>query len=274
MTWIRTRWGVGLAATTAAAIVGLGVATAAFASSGPVTPAGVIAGSSGTTPSGSTGTVTSTTTPSASPTVTVSATGTANGTPDTVTINIGASTTASSASDALSQNNNEMNRLEAILTAAGATPSDLTTSGLSLSPNYGSSDTINGYEADDSLTVTLHNVASAGAVIDAAAGAVGNDVRLDGISFSVSDTSGLLKQARTEAMQVAATEAANLASGAGDTLGPVESITDNEQDTTPPLPVFARAAGAAPSSPVPLQAGSEAVSVNVQVVYTLVPPTS
>ena len=270
MSWIRTKWGVGVAATAVAAIVGLAITTAAFAGSRTATPAG----SSGTTPSGSTGTVTSTTTTPAPPTVTVSATGTANGTPDTVTINIGASTTASSASAALSQNNDEMNRLEGILTAAGATRSDLATSGLGLSPNYDPSGTINGYQADDSLTVTLHNVASAGAVIDAAAGAVGNDVRLDGVSFSVSDNSGLLKQARTEAMQIAATEAANLAGGAGDTLGPVVSITDNEQSTTPPVPVFARAGTAAPASAVPLQAGSEAVSVNVQVVYTVVPPTS
>jgi len=285
MNWIRTRWGVGTLAALMAGIVAVTLTAGVFAGTRPAASAATAApgrvsaaANSGiTVPAGSSGTVTSTTLAGNQPSVTVSATGTANGTPDTVTIDIGASTTAATASDALSQNNTEMTHLEAILTAAGATPSDLETSGLDLNPSYDPSGTVTGYEADDTLTVTLHDVSTAGAVIDAAAGAVGNDVRLNGVSFSVSDTSALSKQARTEAMQMAATEAGNLAAGAGETIGQVLSITDNEQSSPPPVQYFARAAGAvstAPSTPVPLQAGSESVSVNVQVVYALIAPTS
>jgi hypothetical protein len=226
-------------------------------------------GSSGNTGAGNTGAGSGTT--NGVPTVTVTGTGTASGTPDTLTIDIGATTDAATAADALNKNDAEMTTLDHVFTGAGANPSDLQTSDLELNPNYDAAGAITGYEVTDSLTVTLTNLANAGSVIDAAAGAVGNDVRLNGVSFSISDTSSLMKSARSAAIANATAEATDLAVAAGDKLGPALSINDTEDDTpNNPSPIFANAAAkSAAATPVPVQSGSEAVTVSVDVVYEL-----
>ena len=87
------------------------------------------------------------------------------------------------------------------------------------------------------------------------------------MSLSISDTSSLMAQARAEAMTDAKTRAGQLASGANSTLGAIVSITDNTQTSTPPVSYAVGAPEA--SSAVPVQAGSEQLSVSVTVVYQL-----
>jgi hypothetical protein len=202
-------------------------------------------------------------------TIEVTGTGAATGTPDTVTIQIAVSTTASSATTALDQNNSEMKTLEDVLISSGASLSDLQTSNLNLSPNYGAGGAVTNYGAQDDLTVTLHDVGASGVVIDAAAHAVGNDVQIQGISFSISNTSALLKAARLQAMQNAGTEASDLALSAGTSLGAITKITDQEQSVAPPPREFAANLPTAAASAVPVQSGSEQISVQVDVVYSL-----
>ncbi len=205
-------------------------------------------------------------------TVEVTGTGTVTGTPDTLTVQLGVQTKAATATAALDQNNAEMATLQSSLTTAGVATKDLQTSNLSLSPNYDSNGNVTGYVVQDDLSATLRDLSSAGAVIDAAAHSVGNDVQIQGISFSISDTSGLLKQAREQAMQDAAAKAANLATGAGAGLGAVVKVTDQE-NLQSPVPMNFQAMRAAPSAgasaPVPVQAGSQQLSVQVDVVYQL-----
>ena len=203
-------------------------------------------------------------------TIEVTGTGTATGTPDTLTIQLAISTTADNATSALDNNNSEMKALEDVLTGAGVAKSDLQTSNLSLSPNYDSSGTIKSYGVEDNLTVTIRNLSTSGAVIDAAAHAAGNDVQIQGISFSISDTSTLMKTARLQAMQNANAQASDLATGAGSSLGPVIKITDQEQSVNPPPREFGASLPMASSAAaVPVQAGSEQISVQVDVIYAL-----
>jgi uncharacterized protein YggE len=202
--------------------------------------------------------------------VTVTGTATVEGTPDTLTVQLGATTNAPSATGALDENNREVAALEAVLVAEGVAKPDMQTSNLSLQPNVDNSGKVTGYQASDDLTVTVHDLSRAGEIIDAAAHAVGNDVQIDGISFSVSNTSALLATARVEAVRDAQTRAAELAAAAGATLGPVVSIVDQEQQggnvVTPGASFAVHGSGA---TPVPVQGGSEQLSVQVQVVYAL-----
>lgn len=198
-------------------------------------------------------------------TVDVTATGSVVGTPNTLTLTIGVETVAASAAAALDRNDAEMSALQATLFKAGVSKNDVATSNLSISPDYRNNGTISGYDVSDNLTVTLSDLATAGSVIDTAAHAVGNDIRIQGITFSISNTSHLLAEARIQAVRNARTEALDLAAGAGATLGPVEKIIDEEQQqTSPPPPVLTPRAVA-----VPLQAGTETVSVQVEVIYGL-----
>jgi uncharacterized protein len=201
-------------------------------------------------------------------TITVTAAGQASGAPDTLTIQMGITASGATAAGTLDQANSEMNTLDSTFlhyVKAG----DLQTSNLDLNTTYNSSGQVNGYQADEELTITMHDFPLAGQLIDSASHAVGDFGHIDGINFSISNTSDLMAQARAQAMQNAHLEASQIAAGAGVSLGPIKSVTDEEQ---PPsvynYPLYASGA-ALPASSVPLQAGKQSLSVQVQVVYEL-----
>lgn len=196
-------------------------------------------------------------------TVTVTGSGSVEGRPDTVSFQIGVETTDPSASTALDGNDSQVAALESTLASHGVARSGMQTSDLSISANT-SHGVVTGFTVDDDLDVTMHDVAAAGPAIEAAAQSVGNGIQLYGISFSIANDSHLLAVARAEAMANARTEAAQLARGAGTTLGPIRKVTDDENAS--PV-VYGQAA--AFSAAVPIEQGSQPVSVEVTVVYAL-----
>ncbi|MGA2283089.1 MAG: SIMPL domain-containing protein [Candidatus Dormibacteria bacterium] len=203
------------------------------------------------------------------PQITVTGVGDVYGTPDTLNVQMDVSSQASHASAALSQNESETSSLIQTLTGAGVSQSDIQTASLSIEPVYGSDgDQITGYEVDETVAVTLRDLSTAGSVLDAAARSVGDDIRVESMSLSISDTSSLMAQARAEAMTDAKTRASQLASGAGASLGAIVSVTDNTQTSTAPPISYGESVPAA-SPAVPVQAGSEQLSVSVTVVYQL-----
>lgn len=201
------------------------------------------------------------------PTITVTGTGEVEGTPDTATFGIGVSTTEPTAVEALQKNNAQVATLEQSLEHSGVPLKDMQTSWLNLSANTNSKGVVRSFSADDGLTVTMNDLADLGAALDAAVSAVGNDVTLDGISFSVSNQSKLLAAARAQAMQAANTEATQVAAGGGLTLGPIVSITD--QENAGQYVYYNAAAPVSSAGGVPVQAGQQQISVQVTVVYQL-----
>jgi len=207
--------------------------------------------------------------PSSPNTITVTGSGTVVGTPDTVSFQVGVATTATSAVAALELNNTRVAALQAALEAHGVTKKEMQTSGLDIYENTNSSGVVTGFTVDDDLQVTMHQLKDAGAAIDAAAHAAGNGIQLSGITFSISNQSSLLASARARAMENAKTEASQVARGAHDTVGAVLRVTDEENtgSTGVIYPVYASVPGTA--SPVPVQAGTQSVSVQVKVVFAL-----
>ncbi len=260
--WSRLwRPAVLFSATVAVAAAGVGVAIGQSAAS-PTRPA--------TTPGSAARNAAALSTGSGPATVTVVGSGTVTGTPDTLTLSMGVSARAPSATVALDTSSNELQALQRVFIHSGVPAKDLQTSFLQLQPNYSNSGKVTGYEADNQLTITLHPIAKAGEVIDAAAHAVGNDVRIDGISFSISNTTPLLARARAQAVQQAAADAAQLAAAAGTTLGPIVSITDQTGPSGPSGASglqYASASGA--PARVPVETGTEQVNAEVQIVYQL-----
>jgi hypothetical protein len=121
---------------------------------------------------------------------------------------------ATHASDALSQNERETNSLIQTLSGSGVNQSDIQTASLSIDPVYGSDgQSITGYQVDETVAVTLRDLSTAGTVLDAAARSVGDDIRIESMALSISDTSSLMAQARAQAMADAKTKAGQLASG-------------------------------------------------------------
>ncbi|MEO6503374.1 MAG: SIMPL domain-containing protein [Jatrophihabitantaceae bacterium] len=201
-------------------------------------------------------------------TITTRGVGRASGTPDTFTIMIGVSTQGSSAKAALEANNAKSTALLNLLRANGIAAKDLQTRQLSINPTYNDkSATISGYQVDNMVQATSRNIAGAGALIDAAAGVVGNAVRVQQISFSVGEDSALRAQARARAVEQAKAQADQLAKAAGVTLGRIRSIIELTDAGYPISYDMRSAAGAAESAP--LQPGQQELSVSVDLVYDI-----
>ena len=98
------------------------------------------------------------------PTITVTGTGQVEGTPDTATFNIGVTTTAHTAVEALEGNNAQVATLEQSLEQSGVQLKDMQTSWLDLSPNTTSKGRIRSFTADDELTVTMKDLSNLGAL--------------------------------------------------------------------------------------------------------------
>ncbi len=209
--------------------------------------------------------------PTPRPAITVDAVGTVQGTPDTVTVVLGVETGAPKAADALTTNSQKTGSLIKVLKDAGVADKDLTTSALSLNPQYGNYPTIRSYQANNTVTARIHGVDGAGAIVDKAVTAVGDAARLQGVSFSIEDTSSLVSDARRKAVGEAKAKAGTLADAAGVKLGAVRTISESTQRPNPvSFELAARpAGGGAAGSPVPLQAGSQDLAVTVSIVYEI-----
>ena len=209
--------------------------------------------------------------PSASVTRTVSVTGvgTATAAPDTFSFSVDVVTGAPTTAAALAANDARVTALDHALAALRVTRRDLATTSLSVNPTYDGHGNITGYQVDDQVTVTSHQVAHAGAILGAAVAAAGNPGQISALTFSVSNQSAARARARTDAILAAARAARTLARAAGTTVGRVISIVD-EENASPiviPEPVFAAAGVRAPS--VPVSPGTQVISVTVKVVDQL-----
>ncbi len=204
-----------------------------------------------------------------SPTVSVTGTGKVMGTPDTLTVSLACTSTATHASDALANNNALTAKLVMTLVTAGTTPKDIATSNLNIQPTYSNSGRdITGYTVTENVTVTLHDLGKAGSILDAAASSVGDAVRVNGMSLSISDDSALIAAARKQAVADAKARADEIATGAGVTLGSIRTMSEASAPTIWNTP---SASGdlASSAAAVPVAPGQQQLSVSVSVVYTL-----
>lgn len=200
--------------------------------------------------------------------VTVVGHGEAKGRPDTATVQIGVQTQAPDAKDALAQNNQQTAAVQAKLKELGIEDKDIQTSNFNINPTYDNDGRkVSGYAVSNTVSVTIRNIDQAGALLDQVVQAGANSIY--GINFSVSNPEDLLGQARTAAVQNANARATQLAQAGGAAVGEVLVITENV-GSAPPMPMMARAeAGMAADSSVPVQAGEQTLSVDVQVTYAL-----
>jgi uncharacterized protein YggE len=184
-----------------------------------------------------------------------------------VTVSIRVSTSDPHAAAALAHNNTVALAVQQALERDGVAPKDIQTTDLSLQPAYPPSQA--GFEVDDEVSATLHDLARAGSLIDGAVAAAGDAGRLDGVNFSMSDASPLMGAARQQAVAAARIEAAQLAAAAGEHLAGLRSLTDETTQNAPVPYEPNRAAESATSMPVPVQPGTQQLSVAVTAVWNL-----
>jgi uncharacterized protein YggE len=207
---------------------------------------------------------------SAPRTVTVSADGSASGTPDTALVQLGVQTQAAKANDALDLANENAQQLLDALKVSGVEKKDITTTNVSLYPQYSNDGkTITGYQASNTVMVKIRDVAKTGAIMDAAAGVVGDEITLQGVSFVIDDTGALRDAARQDAVSKAKTQADQLAAAAGLKVGKVLALTEGSAASTPPIAYPAAGGARDAAESVPIEPGQQQLDVTVTVVYEL-----
>ena len=93
---------------------------------------------------------------------------------------------------------------------------DITTTNVFVYPQYGNDGRqITGYEAGNTVSVKIRDIENAGTIIDATAGVVGDEIVLEGVSFTIDDTGALREAAREDALANAKTQADQLATASG-----------------------------------------------------------
>ncbi|MBN9599490.1 MAG: SIMPL domain-containing protein [Afipia sp.] len=189
--------------------------------------------------------------------------------PDLAQIDGGVTTTAKTAREASEANNKTMGVVLLALKNAGIAEKDFQTSRLSLQPETstrtsGGPTQIIGYRASNRVTVTIRDTGKLANVIDTLVGNGANDI--SGISFSVSNTSKLLDEARVEALADARRKAEIYARAAGVTLGAPLSISESGGA----VPITYRRA-AAPMAAAPIAQGEETLRIGVAVSYEIKP---
>jgi uncharacterized protein YggE len=199
--------------------------------------------------------------------VTVTGTGTVTGTPDTLTVSLSTTATASSIDTALANATKSQNAVIASLKKSGVADKDLQTSNFSISPNYTNKGLPSGYVVNEGVTAKIHGLKNAGATLNAAVQAGGDNVRVDGVYVSIDDTDPLKGDARTAAVADAKQHAQQYAAAAGRSLGEVQSISEQTSYQPSPYAYASAASGAVASTPVAIQAGSQDVTVTITVVY-------
>ena len=201
----------------------------------------------------------------------ISVTGEANVSvaPDQAQIDGGVTSDAKTAREASDANNAAMGKVLAALKGAGIEEKDYQTSRLSLQPqfaaNYKPSERtgIVSFRASNRVTVKVRDVTKVASVIDVLVGAGANEI--GGISFTVTQASKHLDEARTKAIADARRKAEIYAKAAGVTLG--EPISISEEGA--PVPAFRGKMAAPMAAGAPVAQGEETLSVTVNVTWAI-----
>lgn len=159
--------------------------------------------------------------------------------PDTAILTISVVTQARRAIDAQQENATRTDAVMQALKAAAGTGAEIKTSGYSVQPQRqyreNQPPTITGYEARNTVTVTLNDLKKVGTVIDAASQAGSNDI--SGIAFTLRED----RPARDRALLQATTEAMSKAEVIARALGrKVTRIVEVQEEgfVRPPQPVY------------------------------------
>ena len=200
--------------------------------------------------------------------ISVTGSGEVTGTPDTVEIDLGVSVMGKTVDKATSSAAERAETLISALISNGVARGDITTTNYSIYPEYdyrANTERLVGYRVTNTMHVKIRDIGQSGSVIDAATAAGGDDVRVNGLRFSIEDNSDLVEAAREVAWNDALTKATQLAELSGQTLGAALFIS--ETVSAPPFPRFfdEYLASAASAIETPIEPGTSAVTITLSV---------
>ncbi|MBI2846761.1 MAG: SIMPL domain-containing protein [Chloroflexi bacterium] len=222
----------------------------------------------------------------------VSGIGRVSAVPDLAILSIGVEARANTVEEARSQAAAAMDKIIAALTAHGLSSKDIRTQYYSIYPittwveifpdcpkgtpievekcGRSSKEVILGYRVSNTATAKIRKLDDVGRIIDDVAKAGGDLTRIQGVSFTIEDTTALQTQARENAVKDAISKAQQFATLAGVKLGKLVYISESGGA----IPIYRAdmlkegiAAMATPEPITPISGGEMEVSISVQAVF-------
>lgn len=203
----------------------------------------------------------------------VTGTGTVTADPDLAILNLGVQVTADTVREALERANVSLNAMLGVLDGHGIEEKDTQTRFFNIFPQYDfrpdRERVLIGYQVTNQLSVKIRDLDNIGPIIDDVVEVGGNPVQINGITFTIEDTSELSMQAREAAVKAAMAQAEQFARLTGVVLGKLVQIS--QVGGAGPV---VRAEGAQASfdlaiAPTPVRIGELDVSVTVQAVFAI-----
>ena len=202
--------------------------------------------------------------------ITVSGEGVVSLAPDMATIRLGVSERAATASDAMRQTSEKVRGILDQLDGIQVAGLDRQTSGLYLRPVYdnrprddnGPAQVV-GYEAGNTVSVTVRDLSKLGALLDAVVAEGAND--FNGLEFGLQDNAEALIAARKGAVADAMARASQLAEAAGVKLGAVLQMSESSQGYRP----MEIKASQMRSMDVPIETGEVAIRAQVTMQFAI-----
>ena len=199
--------------------------------------------------------------------------------PDLSVVNIGVETRGETVATARSKAASSMSKVLTSLDKNDVDTKDVQTSNFSIYPEYVYEDVpgkrysvqkLIGYRVANAVKVKVRNLDRLGDIIDDAASSGGDDIRINGISFTIEDTKVLEDLARKLAVADAINKAEEIARLTGTSLGRIVDIVDNPSNN--PSSNFSRMEMGmlADYASTPISSGELTMTVSVNAVFSIV----
>jgi uncharacterized protein len=202
----------------------------------------------------------------------ISATGEVTRVPDVAVISTGVVTRSTTATGALQQAANRMERVRAALKSAGVEDKDIQTSAINLNPEYrypnNQSPQLTGYTATNQLTVRFRDIRNSGKILDALVAEGANQI--NGPTLVIDKPEAALDEARARAVVSGRARAELYARAMGMRIVRVVSVSESggSYPVPPPMPMYARAE-VAQAADTKIDPGVQKLQVNLAMVFEL-----
>lgn len=199
----------------------------------------------------------------------INATGEVARVPDVAVISAGVVSRSNSASGALQETANRMQRVLAALRRAGVPDRDVQTSNVNLNPEYKYENNqppqLVGYSATNNVTIRFRDIRNSGAILDALVAQGANQI--NGPSLTVDKPETALDEARTKAVSAGRARAELYARSLGMRVARLVAVNESGGNfPSPPMPMFARAER---DSSTPIEPGEQKLQVTLAMTFEL-----
>ena len=201
----------------------------------------------------------------------ISATGEVSRVPDVAIISTGVVTRAATATAAIQQNSERMDRVRAALKRAGIADRDIQTSSLSLNPDYNYQQNqppkLTGYQASNTLSVRFRDIGQTGKILDALVSEGANQI--SGPNLTIDKPEAALDEARVKAIASGRARAETYARALGRRVVRLLSVSESGGYAAPPPMPMAVYARAERDSSTSIDPGEQKLQVSVSMSFEL-----